>query len=40
VSKEDPRKQPEAAEGGTENASAKERAIAEALAMYVDRLSR
>jgi Protein kinase domain len=40
VSKEDPGKQREAVEGGTENASAKERAIAEALAMYLDRLSR
>jgi hypothetical protein len=37
---EDPRNDREAAEGGTEKASQKERAIAEALAAYVDRLSR
>jgi serine/threonine protein kinase len=37
---EDPRKDPKAAAGGAEKASPKERAIAEALAAYVDRLSR
>jgi hypothetical protein len=40
MSSEKPRKDPEAATGGAEKTSQKERAIAEALATYVDRLSR
>jgi len=39
MSKENPRKDPEAMAGGAEKTSEKERAIAEALAAYVDRLS-
>lgn len=40
MSSEDPRKEPEAVVSEAEKASQKERAIAEALAAYVDRLSR
>ena len=40
MSSEDPRNDPEAAPGAKEEASQNERAIAEALAAYVDRLSR